>query len=292
MSTRTSMRGSTATTSIRKAPRSTRRPTSGTSDPGSSRPGGPGPPGRGSGAHTSLTVNRCRRVANRSAADRPPDGVTSRSTRPTPARRSPSSRSRARAAGDSTTTTTSPLSTRARHSVPDPASSDLTAVSPLTTAGTSRISTITTQPAPASPRRRRRAATTANVAVAVAARRWATPTSPSGRPEAHRATHCTHPSSIPVGACRTDEAGAPVTPASTPAVMPQAMISAAAGSARRLAGMVATGRPPTFAANRGPTATWADSTTASAGATTLGTGRCADRGRANTTMPAEAATDS
>ena len=70
------------------------------------------------------------------------------------------------------------------------------------------------------------------------------------------------------------------------------MMRAAAGSANRLAGTDATGRPPARAITKGATATWAAKVTANGSATNRGRGRNCAKGRASITMPADAATES
>ena len=119
------------------------------------------------------------------------------------------------------------------------------------------------------------------------------PTCPSGAAAPCRATHSTHHSSAEVGRCSTPAIGGPTIPATRPPVSPQAMISAAAGSASRLAG---TRRPP--AARRtgrpaaGPPPPGPPGSRPAARRCSRGTGRWSASGRASTRMPADAATDS
>lgn len=163
-----------------------------------------------------------------------------------------------------------------------------------TVAATTRT---TARAAPRRTRRRRagsRPSSTATTAAATTPRTTtgARPRSPSGAEAPARATPSTQPSSTRVGRCSAVANGPPTSPATVPAVRPQIITGPAAGAASRFAGTDARGTPPKAGTSSGATASWAATATPPASAIADGPGRWAAIGRASSTIPADAATES
>jgi hypothetical protein len=112
-----------------------------------------------------------------------------------------------------------------------------------------------------------------------------------GRAAATRATPAIQPTRSEVGRWITRASRPPTTPAGMPAASPHTITGPAAGAARRLAGSDTTGRPPKVGMRTGATPIWAAALTARATASERGPGARSARGRARTTMPADAATE-
>lgn len=118
------------------------------------------------------------------------------------------------------------------------------------------------------------------------------PSSPSGSTALASATSAIHHVRARVGRCNTDRADPGTTPARTPPVRPQIISGPAAGTARRLAGIMATGTDPNVGSSTGSAPAWAARVTASGPAIARGPGIADAMRGANSTMPADAPTDS
>lgn len=279
--------GATAVAVATSEPTTTRVPSSGRRAP--TTPGAREPAVVGS--QTSSTTIRWRTAVMSASTDEPPVADTTRASRCTPARRSPPRTAAGRASTASTST--APPEPGERQSVPTCATSERSGgLRSLATPGTRSTAARAAQPTRDRPHHDRRLATTAPAAATAATASGTIPSSPSGAAAPCRATSSTHQSSTEVGRWSTPAIGEPTSPATRPPVRPQAMISAAAGSASRLAGTPTTGSPPDRPTSSGPTATCAARVTPNAAATGRGPGRCSPSGRASSRMPADAATES